>query len=133
SFTALLPAIQWHLLSGGEAVCAWLIRLACQSVVLILPAYACSYYYTTATQIYVMLRKHEDEIDLSECYLETHVNELFEGISFPHSHGEHKECDENGTTSSQSEQQSAAEGQTAGNDNTISDINADEDKSSSEQ
>lgn len=82
SFTNLMPAVQWHQLAGADTIYATIIILACQLFALALPAYALSYYYTTSTQIYIMLRKHEDEIELSECYLETHVNELFEEISF---------------------------------------------------
>ncbi len=78
TFTVLLPDIQWHLLCCGGASTAYLIRIGCLAFALLLPAYACSYYYTTATQIYILLRKHEDGVELDECYLETHINELFD-------------------------------------------------------
>ena len=81
TFTHLLPAIQWHLLCGSDTATAWLLRLGCLAIVLLLPGYACSYYYTTATQIYVLLRKHEDGTDMKECYLETHIDELLEECS----------------------------------------------------
>lgn len=78
SFTNLLPEIQWHLLCCGGAPAATIIRAGCLLFALLLPAYAYSYYYTTATQIYVFLRKHEDGVELDECYLETHIDALFD-------------------------------------------------------
>ena len=76
-FADFMPDIQWHLMGGGEMVSAVIFRIATLLFVLVLPGYGISFFYTTATQIYVLLRKDEDDVNMEECYLETHISELF--------------------------------------------------------
>ncbi len=76
-FSDFMPPIQWHLLSTSQAVSAVMFRIATVFFVLVLPGYGLSFFYTMATQVYVLLRKDEDEVDMEECYLETHISDLF--------------------------------------------------------
>ena len=77
AFSDFVPQIQWHLLSSSQSVSAVIFRLWALVFVLVLPAYGISFFYTMATNIYVLLRKDEDDVDMEECYLETHISELF--------------------------------------------------------
>ena len=76
-FSDFMPSIQWHLLSTSQTVSAVMFRIATLFFVLVLPGYGLSFFYTMATQIYVLLRRDEDGVDMDECYLETHISDLF--------------------------------------------------------
>ena len=76
SLAELQPAINWVSLSWTESIGAFFIWVWVSLAVGLILAFLISYFYSVNTIIYTLLRKHVDDTDLEDIYLEQEVESL---------------------------------------------------------
>jgi hypothetical protein len=78
TLTNLQPAVNWATLGWSETIGAALIWLWVALVAAAVLAFAVSLYFSISTVVYLLLRKHVDDTDLEDVYVEQAVEELVE-------------------------------------------------------
>ncbi len=74
----LQPEVNWLTLGTGSTLAAGIIWVFVALVSAMLLAYAVSFYFTTCTQIYYILRNLVDGTDIEDVFVDQHIEELIE-------------------------------------------------------
>lgn len=61
---------QWDALDGPGTVAAWLVNVWLKLLLLLLPAFAVSFYFSVATWVYLLLRRAADGVEFEDLYLD---------------------------------------------------------------